>query len=244
MEQISMPILPLVEQKQINADTIISPVTELPEARKLSATPNRSPVDNPSRYNPKANSTLAPGIDPSFGQFAHDISGSTLASNVMHTYPPPQFMNFKTQAQQAQNKGGYNQYPVESTPNLSGQTYPGLQGPPKARGAYVNGQQLSVQPYANGEIHNNANRYPMTPISAIGPHHSNGFTSSPVDSTTYATDTMGSAYFTQEPQAMGNTNGGISDLGMNPNNGMQFNPSAYQGMSYMNPPQHNYPFQG
>jgi hypothetical protein len=242
MEQISMPILPLVEQKQINADTVISPVTELPETRKFSGTPNRSPIDNPSRYNPKANSTLAPGIDPSFGPFAQDISVSQATSNVMHTYPPPQFMNFKTQP--TQGKGGYNHYVLESTPSLSGRTYPGLQRPPKARPGYVNGQQLSVQPYVNGENHDGSKGWPMTPISAVLPQQSNGFNPSPVESTTYAPGTMGSTYFTQEPQTMGTTNGGMSDLGMPTSNGMHYDPSIYQGMSYMNAPQHNYPFQG
>lgn len=36
MEQISMPILPLVEQKLINIDTIVNPIVEIPEhLRKL-----------------------------------------------------------------------------------------------------------------------------------------------------------------------------------------------------------------
>ena len=93
MEQISMLILPLLERTQFSADTIISPVVELPESRKLSATPGKSPIENPSRYNP--NTTLVPGIDPSFGQFPQDPSSSDIASDAMHTYQPPQMMAYK-----------------------------------------------------------------------------------------------------------------------------------------------------
>lgn len=235
-----MPILPLVEQKQMNADTIISPVVEMPEARKLSVTPSKSPIENPSRYNPNANSTLAPGIDPSFSQFPQDTSAGGAASNVMHTYPPPQLMQYKTQ--QPAQKANYGNYGVENAQNYSGQTYPGLQEPPKARGAYVNGLQIPNQPYLNGNMQNGPNRYPMTPVSAIAQQHQAVFTSSPVDTTPFSTDTLGSNYFTHEPQAM--ANGGMSDMGFDANNAMQYHPSAYQEMSYMNTQQHSYQFQG
>lgn len=244
MEQISMPILPLVEQKQMNADTIISPVVEMPESRKLSATPGRSPIDNPSRYIPNTNSTLAPGIDPSsFGQIPQDPSSSSVASNVMHTYPPPQMMNYKTQ--QPAQKMGYNNYGMDNTQNYSGQTYPGLQEPPKARGAYangLNGLHIPNQPFVNGNMHSGPNRFPMTPVSAIAQQHPAVFTSSPVDTTPFSTDTMGSTYFTQEPQAM--PNGGMTEMGYDANHAIQFNPSAYQEMSYMATQQNNYPYQG
>jgi hypothetical protein len=243
MEQISMPILPLVEQKQMSADTIISPVVEMPESRKLSTTPNRSPIDNPSRYNPIANTTLAPGIDPSFGHFPQDSSSTGAASSVMHTYPPPQMVNFKNHQQPVQ-KTPYANYGLDGTQSYSGQTYPGLQEPAKARGPYINGLQIPNQPYVNGNIQNGPSRYPMTPSSAIGQQQQQQavFTSSPVDSNSYQTDTLGSAYFTQEPQAM--VNGGVSDMGYDGSNAMQYNPTAYQEMSYMTANQHNYPYQG
>jgi hypothetical protein len=243
MEQISMPILPLVEQKQMNADTIISPVVEMPESRKLSMTPGKSPIDNPSRYNPATNSAsaLAPGIDPSsFPQFPQD-SSSGVASNVMHTYPPPQFMNMKNP--QPAQKGGYGNNFVENA--YPGQTYPGLQEPPKQRGMYVNGLQIPNQPYINGNLQNGPNRYPMTPVSAIQQQQQPVFTSSPVDTTPFSTDTLGSTYFTQEPQ---NINNGMGDMGFDPNSGMSYNASAYQDMSYMTTQQqqqqHNYQYQG
>lgn len=230
MEQISMPILPLVEQKQMNADTIISPVVEMPESRKLSVTPSRSPVDNPSRYNP--NSTLAPGIDPSFGQYPDATS---------HTYPPPQLVPYKNQGQVQAQKSSYAGYTVENVPSYTGRTYPGLQEPAKARGAYVNSLQIPSQPYLNGSMQNGANRFPMTPVSAIG-QQQGVFTSSPVDTTPFSTDTLGSTYFTQEPQNMAAN--GMGDMGFDTSNNMQFQQaSAYQEMAFMTAPQQNYHFQ-
>jgi len=236
-----MPILPLVDQKQINADTIISPVVEMPESRKLSVTPNRSPVENPSRYNPK--STLAPGIDPSYGQYPSDSPGS--ASNVMHTYPPPQMVPYRNQQQQQQQpaqNGNYANYTMENNANYVGRTYPGLQEPAKARVGYMNGLQIPNQPYLNGGMPNGANRFPMTPVSAIGPQPG-VFDTSPVDTTPFSTDTMGSTYFTQEPQSMGGT--GMGDMGFDGTNAMQFQQAAgYQDMTYMTTPQQNYHYQG
>lgn len=238
MEQISMPILPLVEQKQMNADTIISPVVEMPETRKLSTTPNRSPVDNPSRYNP--NSTLAPGIDPSFGQYSPDAS-SGAASSVMHTYPPPQMVAYKNQ--QPVQKASYANYAAENMQNYSGRTYPGLQEPVKARGAYVNNLQIPNQPYLNGNIQNGPSRFPMTPVSAIGQQQQSPFTTSPVDTTPYSNDSLGSTYFTQEPQNL--SANGMSDMSFDSGNAMQFQqPQAYQDMAYMAAPHPNYQYQG
>lgn len=236
-----MPILPLVEQKHMNADTIISPVVELPESRKLSATPSKSPIDNPSRYIPNSNSTLAPGIDPSFGHYPHPhvTTSSAVASSVMHTYPPPQMVNYKNP--QPAQKGSYMPYGTENVQTFTGQTYPGLQEPPKARSPYMNGQQ---QPYLNGNLQNGANGYQMTPISTVGQQQPAVFTSSPVDTTPYSTDALGPSYFTQEPQVMTTANNAMPDLGYNTSTTMPYNPPVYQGMPYMNAPQHNYPYQG
>jgi hypothetical protein len=236
MEQISMPILPLVEQKHMNADTIISPVIEIPES-KFSRTPSKSPVDNPSRYKPNmTSSTLAPGIDPSsFGKFPPDMTPSAPASAGMHTYPPPQYMNYKSQQQEPEQKNGYNNYGMDNISvqnNNMGQTYPGLQPGSRPRSPYPNGQHqiASNQQYAN------TNSFPVTPISVVGPPPPALFTSSPVDTTTYATDGLGTAYFTQEPQDMTNMNGGMPDMGYSnaPNPMQQYNPSTYPGIPYMN----------
>ncbi|KAF1975147.1 hypothetical protein BU23DRAFT_78863 [Bimuria novae-zelandiae CBS 107.79] len=235
MEQISMPILPLVNQKQISADTVISPVVEMPETRKLSATPNRSPVDNPSRYNP--NSTLAPGIDPSYGQYPSD--SPVAASTVMHTYPPPQMVPYKNPQEPVSN-GNFANYAVQNNLNYSGRTYPGLQEPAKNRGAYINNLQIPSQSYLNGNMQNGVNRFPVTPVSAVGPPPPI-FNTSPVDTTPFSTDTMASTYFTQEPQSMGST--GMTDLsGFDTTaNPMQYQqPATYQDMAYMTAPQRNY----
>ncbi|KAF2278175.1 uncharacterized protein EI97DRAFT_440685 [Westerdykella ornata] len=244
MEQISMPILPLVEQKQINADTIISPVIELPESRKLAGTPSKSPVDNPSRYNPKTNSTLAPGIDPSFGQIPINTSSSASASAVMHTYPPPQFMSVKNE--QPAQKVGYSNYGMEASPMYTGQTYPGLQVPPKPTGGYLNGQSpVANQHFVNDGTQNGANTYNMAPIASMGQPQQAAYSSSPMDGKAFSTDTMGAMYFTQEPQSMIPTNGAMqSDMGMDTVNGVTYDASMYEGMSYMTAGQHNYQYQG
>lgn len=239
MEQISMPILPLVDQKQISSDTVISPVIEMPETRKLSATPKRSPVDNPSRYNP--NSTLAPGIDPSYSQYPSDSPGA--ATNAMHTYPPPQMVAYKNAPEPIPN-GNYANYSMQNSHNYSGRTYPGLQEPAKARGAYVNNLHIPNQPYLNGNLQNGVSRFPMTPVSAVGQQPAM-FSTSPVDAPPFSTDTMASTYFTQEPQSMGAN--GMSDLGgFDAPNSMQYQQSTgYQDMTFMAAPQQrNYQYQG
>jgi hypothetical protein len=226
MEQISMPILTLVEQKQLNADSIISPVVEMPESRKLSATPGRSPIDNPSRYVPT--STLAPGIDP-YGHYPQDSKPET-AANVMQTYPPPQMVPYK--GPQSAQVNGYANYAVNNGQSYPSQTYPGLQQPPKPQNGYVNGLQIPTQPYSNGQ-------YGMTPVSAVQQQQAM-YTDSPVETTAFPN------YYTQEPQNLSNDTTG---MGYNATNGLQYQQQAqpqqgtYQAMAYLNA-QHNYQYQG
>ncbi|KAH8732854.1 hypothetical protein GQ44DRAFT_721098 [Phaeosphaeriaceae sp. PMI808] len=225
MEQISMPILSLVEQKQLNADSIISPVVEIPEGQKLSVTPNRSPIDNPSRYNP--NSTLAPGIDP-YSQFPQD-SKPEAAPGVMHTYPPPQMMPYKSQ--QPAQANSYTTYPVNNAPVYANHTYPGLQQSPKAHNGYVNGLQTQSQPYSNGQ-------YGMTPVSVVQSHPMH--TDSPIDSAGF------SNYYTQEPL---NLTSDVAIMGYDTTNPIQYQQQSplqpqqgtYQAMAYLNT-QHNYQY--
>ncbi|KAF2196983.1 hypothetical protein GQ43DRAFT_382061 [Delitschia confertaspora ATCC 74209] len=226
MEQISMPILPLVEQKQINAETVISPVVEIPEHSRLSTSPGKPVLDNPSRYNPP-NSTFAPGLGSSFLQYPMDTSPSRLTASVTHTYPPPQLLAYRTQ-QQAQ--ANYMPTPVQTTQNFLGQSYPGLHRPPKPRGAYVNELLIpnQQQPYLNGNIQSGPNQYPMTPISALGQEQQQPiFSTSPVE-TSFPADTLGSTYYTQEPQA---TSGAVTDMGYDTGSTMQNQLSAYQEMA-------------
>jgi hypothetical protein len=226
MEQISMPILTLVEQKQLNADSIISPVVEMPESRKLSITPNRSPVDNPSRYNPS--STLAPGIDP-YGQLPQDAEPDA-TSNTMHTYPPPQMVPYKNQ--QPAQLNGFANYAVNTGQNYPNQTYPGLQQPPKPHSGYMNGLQIPNQTFPNGQ-------YGMAPVSAV--QQQAMYTDSPVDTTAFP------SYYTQEPQNVANDGSG---MGYDATNTMQYQQQqpqpqqgTYQAMAYLNA-QHSYQYQG
>ncbi|CAO2656645.1 Nn.00g054480.m01.CDS01 [Neocucurbitaria sp. VM-36] len=229
MEQISMPILPLVDQKQLNADSIISPVVEIPESRKLSVTPNRSPIDNLSRYNP--NSTLAPGIDPS-GLYPHDTTPEVAAS-VMHTYPPPQMVPYKTQ--QPTQVNGYTNYPTNTGQNYPNQTYPGLQEPAKPRSGYANGLQIPNQPYHTSNLQNNVNQYGMSPVSTVQQQQQAMYTDSPVDTTAFP------SYYTQEPQ---NLTSDMSTIGYDNTNTMQYpQQGTYSAMSYLTT-QHNYQYQG
>ncbi|PVH99494.1 hypothetical protein DM02DRAFT_629319 [Periconia macrospinosa] len=232
MEQISMPILPLVEQKQMNADTIISPVVELADKGKLSGTPNRSPIDNPSRYIPPNPATLAPGIDPSsFAPFAPDTpAGAT--PNTMHTYPPPQM---------APQSSSYMAFAAENPQGFT-RTYPGLD-PNKPKGPYMNNLQIPNQVYMNGNMTNGPNRFPMTPVSAVQQQQQQQqgmFTDSPVDATPYSTDTLGSTYFQPQQQQHHLSSNGL-DMTFNAGNESQL--SAYQTMAYLKAQQQNYHYQ-
>ncbi|CAI6332103.1 unnamed protein product [Periconia digitata] len=221
MEQISMPILPLVEQKQMNADTIISPVVELADKGKLSATPNRSPVDNPSRYIPPNPATLAPGIDPSqFAQYTPDHA-SGMSPNAMQTYPPPQM---------APQTSGYAAFAAENPQGFT-RTYPGVD-PSKGKGVYMDNLHIPNQSYMNGSMANGPNRFPMTPVSAIQQYQQHGvFTDSPIETAPYSMDTLRATYVPQEQQNMAGS--GVSmgfDGGIAPPVQEQ---SAYQSMQYM-----------
>ncbi|KAH7379220.1 hypothetical protein DE146DRAFT_625587 [Phaeosphaeria sp. MPI-PUGE-AT-0046c] len=224
MEQISMPILTLVEQKQLNADSIISPVVEMPDSRKLSITPGRSPVENPSRYNP--GSTLAPGIDP-YRQYPQDTPDPV--TTPMHTYPPPQLVPYRSP--QSGQVSGFN-YPLNTGQNYPSQTYPGLQQPPKPNNTYVNGLQIPTQPYANGQ-------YGMTPVSVVQQQQPM-YTDSPVDTTAFPN------YYTQESQNLGND---TTAMRYDTTNGMHYqqqpqpSPGTYQAMAFLNA-QHNYQYPG
>lgn len=227
MEQISMPILPLVEQKHLNADSIISPVVELPESRKLSVTPNRSPVDGHSRYN--GISTLAPGIDPS-GLYPQGVKLDANA-NAMHTYPPPQMVPYKNQPPPRVN--GYPNY-ASNAQMYPNQTYPGVHEPPKPRGPYTNGLHIPNQAFTGGNGQNGMNQYGMTPVSAV--QQQAVYTDSPTDTTMFPN------YY---PQDAHNVTNDVNDMGYNQTAQYQ-QQGTFPAMSYL-AAQHNntnYPFQG
>ncbi|KAF2132851.1 hypothetical protein P153DRAFT_283519 [Dothidotthia symphoricarpi CBS 119687] len=190
MEQISMPILSLVEKRQLDADSIISPVVEQPESRKFPATPDRSPIDKFSRVN--INSTLAPGLSP-YGQYPQDAQVE-VASTVMHTYPPPQMVPYRNQHETQNN--AYTNYDDNSATNYTNHTYPGLQVPPKPSSAYASGLHTPAQQFHNGSMQNVSNHYAISPVSAVQQQQAI-FTNSPIE-------TAFPSYFTQEPQNLAN----------------------------------------
>ncbi|KAL5116273.1 hypothetical protein ACEQ8H_005831 [Pleosporales sp. CAS-2024a] len=226
MEQISTPILKLVEQKQLTADSIISPVVEMPNSRKLSLASNRSPMhNNPSRYNPSL--SLAPGIDP-YSKLPPDMK-SEVASAGMHTYPPPQMVQYR--GPQGGQTNGYTNYPVSNGQSYPSQTYPGLQQLSKLNNNFNTGLQIPNQPFANGQ-------YGVAPVSAM--QQQSMYTDSPIDTTTFPN------CFTQDVQNVTNDTTSIS---YNAPNGMQYQQQqqpqqgAWVTMAHLNA-QHGYPYQG
>lgn len=167
-----MPILPLVEQKLLNADTIISPVQELPDARKLSAAFARKPVPNGSQQG--LNATFAPGIN-SYSRVPQNTSNEA-AANIMHSYPPPQMV--------PPHQSGYAGYPANNM-HYANQTYPGLQNPPKSPMVYTSGFSMQDPSYLN-----------MGAVSAVQQQDQAMFTNSPTETTAFPN------YFTPDPQSM------------------------------------------
>jgi hypothetical protein len=224
MEQISMPILPLVSQKQLNADSIISPIVELPESRKLSITPTRSPMDNALLYN--TSSTYAPGIDPQ-SLFPQDTKPQ-VASTTMQTYPPPQMVP------PSNHINGYTNYGANNAGNYSNQTYPGLQIPPKPHNGYSGILQIPSQSYQHGSIPSGIQQYGMTPVSTVQQQQSM-YTDSPVETSISPFP----SYYAQESQGLTTE---VSSMGYDGSNEIHHQQgSACPNVSYLTA-QHNYQY--
>jgi len=208
MEQISMPILPLVEQKLLNADSVISPVMEMLETRKLCVTPSQSPVEkNPSRYHP--NSSYAPGIDP--GSFHPQDAKSTITSNVMHTYPPPQMSPYK--APQPVQAHRYPDYTAGGDQHCPRQTYPGLPDD------YSNGLHLPSTGYHPDSLQTHGIQYGTDSICAVQQQHAM-YTDSPVDTTAFP-------YFPEDSQNP------MSNMSYEATNGMRYaQPNRCSAIAY------------
>lgn len=207
MEQISMPILTLVEQRVLNADSVISPVVELPESRKLCVAQSQPPIDsNPSRYYP--NSTYAPGIDPGF--FPLQEIPSMVTSQNMHTYPPPQLSPYK--APRPVQAGGYSNCSAGGSVHYPNQTYPGLQAPAKPRNGYANDLVIPSMGYPTGTMQNNVSQYSGNSINAAHQPYAT-YTDSPIDTTTFP------PYYTDESQNLTNH---MPVLSYDATNGMQY----------------------
>lgn len=115
LEQISLPILPLVENKPLNADSIISPV-EKPQANRPRATSSATP-SNSSRYNQNLS------VNSSYSGYNQEAPSSA-TSTVMHTYPPPQFQNYRSQVQPQQQPQAAS-YSSDVASSFAVRSYPG-----------------------------------------------------------------------------------------------------------------------
>lgn len=224
-----MPILPLVDQKHLNADSIISPVVEIPESRKLSLTPHRSPIDNRSRYHPS--STLAPGMDPQVA-YQQDTKPD-MAANIMHTYPPPQMVPY--QNPQAAVSNGYIAYAAANSGHHMNQTYPAPQVARKPVNGFANGLQIPNTSYHPSSVHNNLDQYSVGPVSTVQQQQAM-YTDSPVDTTAFP------PYNFSQPAQHPSSN--MTATGYDTSGGTHYQqPATYTAMQYLTA-QHNYNYQG
>lgn len=153
-----MPILPLVEQKVLNADTIISPVQELPDVRKAIT---RKPVGGSPLYH-FSNATFAPGVNPFTRVPQNNMTGGE--GHAMHSYPPPHMVP---------QQGGYAAYAADNA-HYTNQTYPGLHKPPKSPQIFTNDYDMRNPSYVN-----------MGPVSAVQQQDQAPFTNSPTETTAF-----------------------------------------------------------
>ncbi|KAF2088131.1 hypothetical protein K490DRAFT_73107 [Saccharata proteae CBS 121410] len=153
MEQISLPVLSLVEQKNLNPDTIISPVEQVQPSRSRAtsaASAGRAPqvaISSPSRYdqNPVLNNNTF-NNGSSFPPLSSDVGAPGTASGVMHTYPPPQVFAYRPPAQmqpQPQKRTQANAFQSDTTgASYAMSSYAGLPA--------GNNMQVPARPIRNG----------------------------------------------------------------------------------------------
>lgn len=153
-----MPILPLVEQKVLNADTIISPVQELPDIRKAIT---RKPVGGSPLYS-FSDSTFAPGVNPFAQVPQNNMAGAE--AHAMHSYPPPHV---------GQQQEGYAAYTADNA-HYNNRTYPGLHKTPKSPQIFTNDYNMRNPSYVN-----------LGPVSAVQQQDQALFTNSPTETTAF-----------------------------------------------------------
>lgn len=169
MEQISMPVLPLVDQKQVHADTIISPIDVTHQEQLI--TPNKSPIDRSQQLSRPSPAPVA-NFNPQYNQpYAPGYGQSVLRNNVappMHSYPPS--MVGYTAAPLPQQ--AVYEHNAELPTTFDMRSYPGMIDVPTQERASVagggrGGAQQPSRPSVNTQ--NSSNRYmPVTPDSAYG----------------------------------------------------------------------------
>lgn len=190
MEQISLPVLPLVEQKHLQPDSVISPVDAQQQHRSQTVSPASAVLKSGSPYISRNGSThlRETGVGPL--EMGFHTSGTqypvvpTIAAPVMHTYPPPQFANHGVQYHQT----SYAYNDLSNTPgNFSGSSYPPVaslaQSFGNAQSAASGPSQLQQHRYAP---HASSRFIPSaTPASAYGQQP---MYASPTDATPFPSD--------------------------------------------------------
>ncbi|KAF2756750.1 hypothetical protein EJ05DRAFT_441139 [Pseudovirgaria hyperparasitica] len=192
MEQISMPILPLVEQKHVNADTIVSPVVDIPQHSDQIHTPSRSPA---SHHGPHSAGPRDHSYPP---QFLQRSTATAMPPNDISTYPPPQLHHMVSQSQ-----GDYPSYSRARDANTQ-------------HNAYTNVLPVSGPSWTESSQINHAPHYapqppPITPVSG------SGFGSNPVyESPTVETHSLPGPAYAQQcfPTTASNSTSGAGDVTM------------------------------
>ncbi|KAH7060613.1 hypothetical protein B0J12DRAFT_566425 [Macrophomina phaseolina] len=228
LEQISLPILPLVENKPLNADSVISPV-EKPQANRGRATSSATP-SNSSRY------TRNLSVNSSYSSYNQEAPPSG-PSTVMHTYPPPQLSNYRGQAQHPQQQTQAAAYSSDVAPGFAVRSYPGSAASSGMQGH----NQLDPNQYAGSG-------YPpaITPVTDFA--QSGQVFHSPVEAGPFSTNLPANLYAYNGPMGADYTGGlpmtgNMQDEQMN--SGGQFQAGEYQqmGLPYRRQPP-SYPYQG
>jgi hypothetical protein len=190
MEQISMPILPLIEQRNLSADTVISPVdfSQSSTQADYSSTDafSLAPSNHP-QFNTANNPSLGMGLDASMQFYSADMTPTSTTSQLGTTYPPPQLSY------------GTNELSASSISNSYGtHSYPGLSRPPKNSVNQLKGQ--NVDPTQLSDSFQYAAQTRLSP--SVVPSSGYGETpmySSPVDTSSFD-DQLAAGYMAQPGQ--------------------------------------------
>ena len=145
MEQISLPILKLVARKELEADTIISPVQDPPPRAFPATFPVKSEVSptvqhHPPIQHPSMNQGLA---YPPTHQQAQQMPPQTQTHQTFwYGVSPPVYTQ-----QQQQQQGLYSGFNAGLTPTSMGQPHMNVQAVPSSHGAYSSLNMVSPAPF-------------------------------------------------------------------------------------------------
>jgi hypothetical protein len=149
MEQISMPVLALVEQRRTTIGYMNQRTQNMPQPMPVSTKPmNELPIflcDEPMPFETEPQSML--GVDPN------------ITTGMMHSYPP---MNMAVPAQMAVTHGGL----TASALSMTGGSYPPPSHQSRSRGSSFNEQDFSQQ----GTTYPPVGMHSRTMSSSTPPH--------------------------------------------------------------------------